>query len=208
MNIITISREFGSGGRELGKRIADILGYSYYDREIITAIAQQHNFDESYVEKMLENSIPVNTPLTFGNTFTFTNPTGQQAIDLLATQSRLLKEFASKENCVIVGRSANILLEDFSPLNIFVYADTDSKIKRCRQRAPVDERLTDNELKRKFRQIDSGRAKHHRFLSDTKWGSKEGYHLCVNTSGLEIKSIAPVVAAFAENYFKAEKAQK
>ncbi|MBR5497854.1 MAG: cytidylate kinase-like family protein [Clostridia bacterium] len=208
MNIITISREFGSGGRELGKRIADILGYSYYDREIITAIAQQHNFDEKYVENLLENRFPINIPLTFGNTFTYTDPTGQQAIDLLSTQSRLLREFAAKENCVIVGRSANILLEDCNPLNIFVYADLESKIKRCRRRAPEDERLTDNDMKRKFKQIDAGRAKHQRFLSDCKWGSKEGYHLCVNTSGLEIKSIAPVVAAFAENYFKAEKAQK
>lgn len=201
MNIITISREFGSGGRELGKRIADILGYSYYDREIITAIAEKHNFDADYVENVLENGIPVNIPVTFGNTFSYSDPTGQQAIQLLATQSRLLKEFASKENCVIVGRSANIILEDCNPLNIFVYADIESKIKRCRQRADKNEQLTDFEMKRKFRQIDAGRAKHQRFLSDAKWGSKESYHLCVNTSGLEIKTIAPVVADFAKSYF-------
>lgn len=207
MNIITISREFGSGGRELGKRIADILGYSYYDREIITAIAEKHNFDANYVENVLESGFPINIPITYGNTFSYTDPTGQQAIELLATQSKLLKEFATKENCVIVGRSANIILEDFKPLNIFVYADLESKIKRCRQRAPEDEQLTDNEMKRKFRQIDAGRAKHHRFLSDTKWGDKEGYHLCINTSGLEVKSIAPVVADFAKSYFMEVKTQ-
>lgn len=207
MNIITISREFGSGGRELGKRIADILGYSYYDREIITAIAEKHDFDEKYVENVLESGFPVSIPITYGHTFSYSDPSGQQAIQLLATQSKLLKEFASRENCVIVGRSANIILEDYNPLNIFVYADLESKIKRCRQRAAENEHLTDSEMKRRFRQIDAGRAKHQRFLSDVKWGDKEGYHLMVNTSGVVIKSIAPMIADFAKHYFDEVKTQ-
>lgn len=203
MNIITISREFGSGGRELGKRIADILGYAYYDREIISAIAQQHDFDEHYVENVLESGFPISIPISYGKTFScHTDATGQQALQLLTTQCRLLKEFAKKENCVIVGRSANIILEEFDPLNIFVYADTESKIKRCRSRAAEGEKLTDNEMKRRIRQIDAGRARHQRFLSDKKWGDKAGYHLCVNTSGLEIKTIAPVVADFAKSCFE------
>ncbi len=202
MNIITVSREFGSGGRELGKRIAEQLGYAYYDKEIITAIAKMHNFDENYVENMLESAFPVSVPVTFGRTFSYNDPTGQQAISLLATQSRLLKEFAAKDNCVIVGRSANIILEDFNPLNIFVYADLESKIKRCRERADKNEQLTDIMIKRKIKQIDAGRAKHQRFLSDLKWGDKSGYHLCINTSGIVIKNAAPIVADFAERYFK------
>lgn len=202
MNILTISREFGSGGRELGKRIADILGYSYYDREIITAIANEHNYDENYVESVLENSFPVSMPITYGRTFSYTDATGQQAIQLLSTQYKLLREFASKGNCVIVGRSANIILEDFNPLNIFVYADMDSKVKRCRERAPENENLKDTELKRKIKQIDTGRAKHQKFLSEQKWGDKEGYHLCINTSGLDIKALSPVIAEFAKGYFE------
>lgn len=202
MNIITISREFGSGGRELGKRIADVLGYAYYDREIITAIAEKHKMNEHYVENVLENGFPVAFPISYGRTFSFTDVAGQQAIDLLSSQCSILKELAAKENCVIVGRSANIILEDFNPLNIFVYADIESKIKRCRERASEDEQLTDNEMKRKFKQIDAGRAKHQRFLSDAKWGDKSGYHMCINTSGLVIKNIAPVVAEYAKNYFE------
>lgn len=202
MNIITISREFGSGGREVGKRIADILGYSYYDREVITAIAEKHDFDEHYVENVLENGFPFSMPITYGRTFSYTDATGQQAIQLLSSQYKLLREFASKGNCVIVGRSANIILEEFNPLNIFVYADVESKIKRCRERAPEDEHLKDYEMKRRFKQIDAGRAKHQRFLTDKKWGEKEGYHLCVNTSGLDIKAIAPVIAEFAKGYFE------
>lgn len=202
MNIITISREFGSGGRELGKRIADILGYSYYDREIITAIAEKHDYDENYVENMLESRFPFTMPITYGRTFSYTDATGQQAIQLMSTQYKLLREFASKGNCVIVGRSANIILEEFDPLNIFVYADMESKMKRCRERAPENENLKDSELKRRIRQIDSGRAKHQKFLTDQKWGAKEGYHLCINTSGLDIKAMSPVIADYAKGYFE------
>ena len=202
MNIITISREFGSGGRELGKRIADILGYSYYDREIISTIAEKHDCDESYVENVLENSFPFSVPITYGRTFSYADTTGQQAIQLLSSQYKLLREFASKGNCVIVGRSANIILEEFNPMNIFVYADMESKMKRCRERAPEGEMFKDFELKRRIKQIDTGRAKHQRFLTDKKWGAKEGYHLCVNTSGLNIKSISPIIAEFAKEYFE------
>lgn len=202
MNIITISREFGSGGRELGKRIADILGYSYYDREVITAIAEHHDYDEHYVENILESGFPFSMPISYGKTFSYHDATGQQALQLLATQCKMLKEFASKGNCVIVGRSANIILEEYDPLNLFVYADMKSKIERCRKRAPQHEHLTDNEMRRRIRQIDNGRARHQKFLTDIKWGSKEGYHLCVNTSGVEIKAIAPVIADFAKSCFE------
>lgn len=202
MNILTISREFGSGGRELGKRIADILGYSYYDREIITTIAKEHNYDENYVESVLENRFPIDIPITYGRTFSYTDVTGQQAIQLMSTQYKMLREFAAKDNCVIVGRSANIILEDFNPLNIFVYADMESKIKRCRERAAENENLSDFELKRKIKQIDNGRSKHQKFISEQKWGNKEGYHLCVNTSGLEIKALSAVIAEYVKVYFE------
>lgn len=204
MNIITISREFGSGGREVGKRIADLLGYSYYDREIITAIAEKHDFDENYVENMLENGFTFAMPITYGRTFSYTDAGGQQAIQLLSTQCRLLKEFASKGNCVIVGRSANILLEDYNPFNIFVYADMDAKITRCRERMSADEGLKDSEIKRRIRQIDSNRAKHQRFLTDKKWGDKESYHLCVNTSGADIKTVSAMIADYAKAYFESK----
>lgn len=202
MNIITISREFGSGGRELGKRIADLLGYAYYDREIISKLAEKHNFDEKYVENVLEGGQPFTIPLTYGRTFSYTDVSGQQAIQLLSSQYRLLREFAEKGNCVIVGRCANIILEEFAPMNIFVFADMESKMKRCRERAPEGENLKDSELKRKIKQIDSGRARQQRFMTDKKWGAKESYHLCINTSDVNIKSIAPTVADFAKTFFE------
>lgn len=202
MNIITISREFGSGGREVGKRIADLLGYEYYDREIIEAVADKHELDEDYVENVLSKGFSVGFPVTFGRTFSYHDATGQKAIELLSEQCKFIKEVASKGNCVIVGRSSNIILEDYNTFNVFVYADMASKLERCKKRANTDEKMSDFELKRKIKQVDSGRAKHQRFLTDAKWGEKSGYHLCVNTSGVDIKAIAPVIAEYAKAWFE------
>lgn len=120
--IITISREFGSGGRELGKRIAEFLDYDYYDREIITAIAKRQELDSEYVERTLENSYSWRTiPLTFHRSFA-TPPVMQSAqTNLLVEQKQVIEYIAkSGKNCVIVGRNADILLKEELPFTMFV----------------------------------------------------------------------------------------
>lgn len=202
MKIITISREFGSGGRELGKRLADVLGFAYYDREIITAVAQKISLDEDYVEKTLENGIPRSFSFSFGRTFSFPDVAQQNYTKLLIAQQQFISDIAKKgENFVIVGRGADVILEDYEPLNIFIYAQMESKIKRCRERAPEEESLTDRELSRKIKQVDSGRAVHRQLLTKDGWGEKESYHLCINTTDTSIKSLIPSVAAFANSWF-------
>ena len=102
----------------------------------------------------------------------------------------------------MVGRtSGSILEEDYDPLKIFVYADLASKLDRCRSRADAGEHLTDRELEKKIRQIDEGRARHQRLFTDKKWGARENYHLCINTTGLEIISIVPAVRDYALTWF-------
>ena len=92
MRIVTISREFGSGGRELGKRLASQLGYDYYDREIITAIAEQNGLDEGYVEAALEKRDWQAMPLTFGRSFAGINGMQQMQTSLLVAQKRVVEE--------------------------------------------------------------------------------------------------------------------
>lgn len=199
MKIITISREFGSGGRELGKRLSDALGYAYYDREIVTAMAQKSQLDEGYAEKILDRGVYPHIPLTFGRTFSSAFPTQRNATQLLGAQQTMIKELAAKGNCIIVGRGANIILKEMAPFNVFVYADMQSKLARCRERATLEEQaLSDREFEKKIKQVDAGRAKQQELRSGLKWGDKEGYHLCVNTSGLSIKTITPHIANFAQ----------
>ncbi len=202
MKIITISREFGSGGRELGKRLADELGIPCYDHEIIEMIAKENGFDERYVANVSEKSIEAAYPLTIGHRFAM--PPMQimdQSIRVAAAQRQIIENFAKQSDCVIVGRCADVILEDMKPLNLFVYADMASKVQRCKDRAPEGENLTDNELVRMIRQIDKQRTQHHQMYSDTKWGAKEGYHLCVNTSGKEIKTLIPALAQYVNAWF-------
>ena len=121
---------------------------------------------------------------------------------MLVEERNVIRLLAAKGNCVIVGRGANTIQEERSPINIFVYADMPSKIIRCRERASEKENLTDRELEKKIRQVDNLRAKSLEMVSEFKWGNKEGYHLCVNTSGLSIKELTPLVAEYAKYWLR------
>lgn len=203
MKIITISREFGSGGREVGKRLADALGFQYYDREIITAVAQKNSFDEEYVERTLERGLPKAFSISFGRTFSFPDVAQQNYTKMLVAQQQFITEIAKKgEDFVIVGRAADVILQEYKPLNLFVYAEMDSKIKRCRGRAEAGEKMTDREYARKIKQVDLGRAVNRQLLADGGWGDKESYHLCINTTDADIKKLIEPVAAFARAWFE------
>ncbi len=201
--IITISREFGSGGRELGKRLSEALGIPCYDNEIIQMIAKEHGFDENYIAKVSEKSIQSAYPLTIGHRFAMTPyAVTKQAIKITVEQRKIIEGFASQGDCVIIGRCADVILQNHHPLNIFVYADKESKLKRCIERAPEGENLTPMELERKMRSIDKNRAKYRELYADTKWGDKENYHLCVNTSDKEIKLLIPALAQYIKSWFE------
>ena len=207
MSVITISREFGSGGRELGKRLADELGYDYYDREIVDEIAKKSELDENYVAYALDGGMFRNFPVHFGRTFSYSPTLMANETKLLAEQNKLLKELASKGNCIIVGRAADVILRDFKPFNLFIYSDMPSKLQRCKEKGYEHEDLTDKEIIRKIKRIDADRKRYHGVISDIPWGDKRGYHLCVNTSGREVKSLVPLVAAYYR-LWKEEQEQK
>lgn len=202
MKIITISREFGSGGRELGKRLADILHIPCYDHEIIEMVAQKSNLSKDYVAHVSENDIRLFYPTTIAHRFAGLYPVIQQPISVAVAEQELLKKLAEEGDCVIVGRCADVVLKEHDPLSIFVYADTQSKLLRCQQRAGVQEQLTEREILRKMKEIDKGRAAYRDLLTESSWGKKESYHLCVNTSGREIKALAPALAEYAKTWFE------
>ena len=197
MMIITISREFGSGGRELGKRLADQLGFDYYDREIIASIAGRSGMDESYVENALENQVWKNVPISFGRSFGI-GSIGMVSTTLLLEQTRVLEEIAKMgRNCVIVGRNADIILSKYKPFNIFVCAETNSKIQRCISRMKPEENLSSKEIERNMRRIDKGRALSRQIITGSRWGDPHNYHLTINTTDQNIKELTKSVAEYA-----------
>lgn len=203
MRIITISREFGSGGRELGKRLAEQLKIDYYDREIITAIAGQSGLDEGYVEMALEKRDWQAMPLTFGRSFAGINRMQQMQTNLLVAQKRVIEEIAKTgKDCVIVGRNADVLLADKEPFRIFVCAGMDAKVRRCMERTSEGENISRKEAEQNIRRIDKARARTREILGGGKWGEANAYHLTVNTEGWDMEGLASAVEGFILRWYR------
>ncbi len=202
MKIITISREFGSGGRELGKHLADVLGYDYYDKEIITAIATNTGMDENYIERNLEHDRWQNVPLTFHQSVTSISLDSTHT-ELLLERKRVIEEIAKTgKNCIIVGRNADVLLREYRPFNIFVCADLETKTRRCMERSSEDECLNSKELIRKINKIDKRRAQTRALITDSDWGDRSAYHLILNTTDWDLKELALALAEFTKRWFE------
>ena len=204
MKIITISREFGSGGRELGKRLADTLGIPCYDQQIIEMIAQKKKLDNDYVAHVSEKDIRILYPSTIGKHIIAPNYMNHPSVQIVAEQKKLIEELAKQGDCVIVGRCADLILKSYHPLNIFVYADQETKVARCLARTDKKETLSSEQIIRKIKEIDKNRVSYRAMFTDNRWGSKENYHLCINTSGKEIKKLIHGVASYVNAWFEAE----
>ena len=195
--IITIGREFGSGGREVGRRLSEKLHMAYYDQEIIKEIANRTALSEEYVRQITERrpvaSFPIHVRTSF---YAMPDPTLQQSVNVYLAQHKLLQELSEKSDCIIVGRCADYILRDRNPFRIFVYADTESKIARCMERKPADENLTEAQMKKQMARIDRVRAKYYEFFSEQKWGARENYDLLVNTSGRDIRNLSAALAEY------------
>lgn len=195
--IITIGREFGSGGRELGRRLAEKLGFEYYDREIIDEIAKRTQLSQEYVRNVIEHQPHHLFPITVGHSFSYLDHhTMHQLQKIYAEQAEVIREMAEKSDCVIVGRCASHILRDYNPFRIFVYADMESRVKRCMEHmAENDEHFSKRQLIRHIRAVDRDRAKYFAFYTDKTWGEKAHYDLCVNTTDVSIPKMASTLAA-------------
>lgn len=203
MRIITVSREFGSGGRELGKRLADELGFDYYDHEIISAVAKNQGSEGEYAQSFLNNHGWSSVPLTFQHSFFTVSAMQDAQLKILIEQREVLEAIAKAgKNCVIVGRNADIILQEYNPFSIFVCASTEAKVKRCLERAQEGEELSPKKIERNMRRIDKRRAMSRELICDSRWGDHESYNLTVNTTDWCIKELTPAVAAFATAWFE------
>lgn len=200
--IITISREFASGGRELGKRLADALNVACYDQKIIDMVAESENMSREYVAEMSEKYLRNFYPATIGNSFAMTSSFVDGATHIAVAEQKIIKQLADEGSCVIVGRAADNVLRDKSPFRIFVCADDKSKVERCRQRAKEGEDLSEKEILRKCKKIDKQRRTYNEMYSSTSWGKASEYDLCINTSGKEIKALVAPLADYINLWFE------
>ena len=189
--IITIGREFGSGGRTIGREVAKKLGIFCYDQELIEKMAEESGFTREYVEKESENaSLGSWAASALGMDGTYTAPTNQDR--LWAVQSRIIREIAEKESCVIVGRCADVILEDKADLlRVFIHADFDARAKRIVEKYGETEIPTEKRLRDK----DKRRALYYQFYTDRKWGDIENYDIILNSSALGLERCVDIIAS-------------
>lgn len=190
--IITISREFGAGGGEIGRQVAKELNYNYYDKEIIIEAAREANID---VESMLRWDEKV--PMNFGfaqSLFDFYNrPLSEKLFDALC---QIIKEIAEKGNCVIVGRNANMILKEFDHgLHVFVHGDVHWRLERMKTKMAD---ASEAKLIEQIRIIDKMRKKYCQYYTNTEFGMSNCYDISMSTSKLGIDTCVNMICDLAK----------
>ena len=177
--IITISREFGSGGRFIGEEVAKQLGIAYYSENIIDQIAQQSGLSPEYIEENAELSPKRGF---FAYAFSGRDITGKSVDDMLyEAQRKVILEIAEKEPCVLIGRNADFILKDREDvLNVFIYGDMPEKIKRICKLYDV----TEDGAVKLIKDTDKRRRTNYNFYTEQKWGMAKNYTLSLNSSQL------------------------
>ena len=177
--IITISREFGSGGRFIGEEVAKKLGIAYYDKNIISQIAEKSGLSPDYIQESAELSPKKGL---FAYALAGRDITGRSVEDMVyETQRKVILELARKEPCVIIGRNADYILKDRDDaLNVLIHGDMLEKIQRISQLY----RVTDQEAVKMMADTDKRRMTNYNFYTDQKWGKASNYTLCLNSSQL------------------------
>ena len=194
--VITISREFGSGGRTIGKQVADKLGYAFYDKELIEAVAEKTGFSKDYIKERGEYSPSASA---FSYSFMGRSRDGLSTDDyLFSVQRKVILELAEAGNCVIVGRCADYILRDREDvLNVFIHADKKVRAKRIVEvyganKYKPEKRLDDKDKKRRV---------NYKYYTDRDWGDYHNYDLCLDSGTIGLEKCAEIICGLAkQNY--------
>ena len=190
--IITITREFGSGGRTIAKKLAEKLGYAYYDYEIVQQIAQESGFAKEYIE---ENGEDASSTSTFG--FIWNNYGYNLSDELYIAQRNVICELADKGNCVIVGRCSNYILEqaDIDSFDVFIKADIEKRAENVADRVE----LKGDELIKFLQRRDHKRRVYYRFYTRRKWGDYHDYNMMLDSGMIgKDKCVDMIISAIGE----------
>lgn len=199
--IYTIGREFGSGGRSVGERLAERLNIPLYDKELLQKAAKDSGFCKEIFENHDEK--PTNSFLysLVMDTYSAGNYSATPFLDMPLNHKVFLAQFdtirkiAEHESCVIVGRCADYALEDNPDcINIFIHARKEDRIKRVSMR----DNITENKAKDLIQKRDKQRASYYNYYSNKKWGDSRSYDLCLNTSKLSIDDCVELILAYRE----------
>lgn len=199
--IVTIARQYGSGGREIGERVAELLGIPLYDHELIKDAAAQGNLSEEVLTKIDEsaaNSLLYTLAMGSNMLGTATQFGYKMPINdkLFILQSDVIKKYAKSGSCVIIGRCADYVLKgEPNLLRIFIYGDIDHRQARIRERYPE---IKPAQVIDVINKTDKRRASYYNFYTGNKWGKYDNYDVAINSSTLGIEGAAAMIAASAK----------
>lgn len=204
--VVTIGRQFGSGGRELGRKLAQRLGAKYYDKELLSEAARRAGMSEEFFERNDERFPSfINGIFSFAFGYNSVNCyAGSTSISddsIYRAQSDFIRSLANTESCVIVGRTADYVLRDHPrTINIFVHAPEDACIDRIVSR-DIDSETSRDKARAKARRINKLRANYYNFYTDKTWGAASSYDLCFDTSLMAMDDIVEVIASYIARRF-------
>ena len=203
--IITIAREFGSGGHLLGEMLAKELGIKVYDKEFIHLAAEASGMDENYIRQN-EQSIPSYwLKCIVGEGASEQSLTRSLSSDdiLFVAESRIIQRLAEKESCIIIGRCADFVLRDNPNLiKVFCYCDHDTARRRCIEEYAVQPDTADAEIRR----INHNRIAHYEYYTGEKWGDPDHYNLMINTGSINLQTACDLIAKLYRSRLKQTKA--
>lgn len=191
--IITINREFGSGGYKIGMKLAERLGITFYDKKLVEKVAEETGFSHDYIEKNAEQS-KAGSPFRFAFSI-LGNGQGEAANEdkIWAKQAEIIWAIAEQEPCVIMGRASDYILHERNDvLNVFVYAPLESRIKRV-STDPLYEADENASVEQRIRDKDRKRARNYKERTGHDWQQTKNYHICMDSSVLGIERCVDVI---------------
>lgn len=205
--VITIGRQYGSAGHNIGEMVADALGYKFYDKELVEIAAKKSNLSEEAVKDIDEKATSSFLYSLASGNYSLRGMSGPLYYEmplndkLFIAQSEVIKDVASRDNCVIVGRCADYVLEDVQDidlLNVFIYADQSFRIKRIREAFD----LTEKQAKDRVVKTDKQRKVYYGYYTNRDWGTMSNYDMCFNTSSIGIETAASIIINYIKEFKK------
>ena len=194
--IVTIDREFGSGGHEVAMRLAERLGIKFFDEEIIARAAASTGYHEEYIRDNDEKAPDLSLPTVFTGFDSF------QASPFARVQEEefnIIREIAAEGSCVIVGRAADYILSEERHVSIFLFAPFEERVRRKQQihNTMEPENLFDLQtVEKQVKHIDKQRRRYYEFYTDNKWGGRDEYDLLINTSRAGVEGAVDIIEAY------------
>jgi cytidylate kinase len=196
---ISIGRQFGSGGREVGVRLSELMSVNYYDKKLISEAAKRSGLSGEYIEQAEERTPGL---LFYALSLGYDFNRGFTCDSIFNIEAEIINDIAAKESCIIIGRCADYILRRHpNCLNVFIHAPEEIRIKRVSER----ENISPKEAADLIRKIDKTRLAYYDFYTNKKWGASPSYHLSIDSSVLGIEKSAEFICKYAKTLFLPEK---